>query len=296
MKNAKWILSLLVGCLLFSCNSKHESMELSDMVASPPPPLKSTVKFTAPVITDEPVEEDEELKSQTEATQPNAVVNKKKIIRDGSISIKTKDISASKQGVESLVKSLGGYMDSEYLDNNDEQISFDLKVRIPAKNFDALLNGLENGKDEVKSKNIQARDVTEEFVDVEARIANKQVYLKRYKELLAKASTVRDILAIEEQIRVIQEEIESREGRLKYLNDQVAYSTLDVQLFMIKEFEYKPEQQDNFWERIKNALGLGWRSTVGFLLMIFAMWPLILVIFGVVYAVRWRKRRQKKAE
>lgn len=300
MKNTKWILSLLVGCLFFSSCEKKEANErtlLSDLSKSEDVSVqKSEVKFTAPVVTDEPVEEGEELKSKTEATQPNVVVVKKKIIRDGSISIKTKDISESKKGVESLVKSLDGYMDSEYLENTDVQIVYQLKIRIPAKNFDALLRGLENGKDEVKSKNIQARDVTEEFVDVEARIASKQTYLKRYKELLTKASTVRDMLAIEEQIRVIQEEIESRQGRLKYLNDQVAFSTLDVQMFMVKEFEYKPEPQDNFWERVKDALGLGWRATVGFFLMIFAMWPLLLVIFGVIYAVRWRKRHPKKSE
>ncbi len=315
MKNTTRFLILIAVTLLISCQSKNkearaERMVLADMssledqgnvvhdrskAASPPPPLKSTVKFTAPIITDEPIEEGEELQSQQVASN-QAVVEKKKIIKDGSISIKTKDIEACKKRVVTQVKMLGGYVDTENLDNNNEQISYYLRVRIPATRFEAMLSGLEKGNDEVKSKNIQARDVTEEYVDIESRLATKQIYLKRYKELLTKASTVRDILAIEEQIRVIQEEIDSRLGRLKYIDDQVAFSTLDINLYMSKEYVYKPKTQDNFWERLKDAFSSGWRSVVGFLLMLFTLWPFILLIVGIVYAVKLRRKHVKNSK
>ena len=291
MKNTNMIISLGIALLFFSCNSNREMDEktvLSDLS------MKSSVKFTAPVITDEPVESDESNSAVLAAT--NTIVNKKKIIRDGSISIRTKDMASCKKGVDALVKSLGGYIDNENLQNDDDRISYDLKVRIPAANFDKMLEALENGKDDVRSKNIEARDVTEEFVDIETRLANKQVYLKRYKELLAKASTVRDILAIEEQIRVIQEEIESREGRLKYLNDQVAFSTLDINIYKVKEFIYRQVPQDKFSERVKMAFNKGWLALVQFVLWVFSLWSFVLLISIIVFAVKWRRKSVKKSK
>lgn len=314
MKNTKLILSMMAVTLLVSCSTRNkerysEKTVLSDLSkledhekniqrvsdVPAPPPLRSTVKFTAPVITDEPIEEYES-NSSSKAPSTNVVVEKKKIIKDGSISIRTKDVSACKKGVEALVKSLGGYIESEYMQNDDERISFNMKARIPANNFDKMLSGLENGEDEVKSKNFQARDVTEEYVDIESRLASKLVYLKRYKELLAKASTVRDILSIEEQIRVIQEEIESREGRLKYLNDQVAFSTLDINFYKEKAFIYKPEVQDKFSERLKNALNDGWRAINNFVLWIIRLWPFILLVLVIVYGIKWRKHSVRKSK
>lgn len=315
MKNTKQLLFFIFLLLLIACQSKKqeglsdeaihsESTMVSDQVqhendeqstvTPPPPPLNSSVKFTAPVITDEPIEEEGSMQPQMEATTKQGNAIEKKIIKDGSISIKTMDIGLCKKHVETLVKQLGGYLDAEYLQNDDQQISYDLKVRVPASRFEKLLAALETGKDEVTSKNIQARDVTEEYVDIFSRLENKKLYLKKYKELLAKASNVRDILAIEEQIRNLQEEIESKEGRLKYLDDQVSFSTLDIHLFKEKEYVYKPKLQDKFGERVKDAFSAGWRGIVGFVLMIFALWPFILLIVGLVYAIKWRRRRVRK--
>ena len=306
---------MVTATLLMSCHSKSkETMDeqtvVSDLTlqenqeqernaergteAPPPPPLKSTVKFTAPVITDEPIEESGELQSQEKATSNRVVVNKKKIIKDGSVSIKTKDIAACKKNAEGLVKQLGGYFDSEVLENEDEMITYDLRARIPAKNFDLMLTGLERGKDEIKSKNIQARDVTEEYMDVSTRLNNKKLYLQRYKELLNKASTVRDILAIENEIRNIQEEIESKEGQLKYLDDQVTFSTLDIHLFKVKEYVYKPKDQDQFSERMKDAFSNGSNSVVGFVLWLFGIWPFILLVLALGFGIKWRKQYIKK--
>lgn len=316
MKNRSRLLLLIAVTLLISCHSKNketmtertvltdrssledqatdENIERSS-VASPPPPLRSTVKFTAPVIMNEPIEEGEVMQSQDAAPSNNAVIDKKKIIKDGSISIKTNDIVVCKKGVEALVKQLGGYFDSELLENEDQVITYDLRARIPAQHFDRMLTGLERGKDEIKSKNIQARDVTAEYMDVVTRLTNKKSYLKRYKELLIKASTVRDILAIEEQIRNIQEEIESREGQLKYLNDQVTFSTLDINLFKVKEYVYKPKTQDKFSERMKDAFSNGWRTVVGFVVWLFGIWPFILMVLALIYGIKWRRHYVKKS-
>ena len=259
-----------------------------------PPALDESVNFNKPTLAaDNKVLEADN--SKIKILDNKATVGKKKIIKDGNISVKTSDINLSKKGINDLLKKLNAYYESEDLQNNDQTISYNLKIRVPAENFEKLISSIENGKDEIKSKSIQARDVTEEFIDVETRLANKREYLKRYKELLSKASTVKDILAIEENIRTLQEEIESKEGRLKYLSDQVSFSTLDINLYKEKEFIYKPQPQDKFSERVKTSLSNGWTSVVNFVLWIITVWPYIiltLIGFFVIRRVKKSKSRQ----
>lgn len=236
---------------------------------------------------------DKKEKSQSENVDPKIPVNKKKIIKDGNISVKTKDIITGKKNIDEVLKQLNAYYETEDLQNDDQRISYNLRVRVPAENFEKLIATLENGKEEVQSKSIQARDVTEEFVDIESRLKSKREYLNKYMSLLTRATTIKDILAIEENIRIIQEEIESREGRLKYLTDQVSFSTLSINLFSEKEYVYKPEQEDNFSERVKKALSNGWNSIVELLLVIFSIWPFVVIIIaGLVIFRKWKKRNR----
>lgn len=227
------------------------------------------------------------------AVIPDAV--NKKLIKDGNMRIKTNDIEASKKQLDGLLKQFEGYYESENLENDDRSTRYNLRVRLPAQRFEGFIVALETGDDEVESKYVQSRDVTEEYIDVVTRLKNERAYMVRYQALLAKASTVKDILSIEESIRKLQEEIESREGRLKYLNDQIAFSTLHIELYKEKPYKYASRQKDPFGERVKKSLSNGWSFIVGLALLLVAMWPLWLIGAGVVVLVRRiRKRRKEK--
>jgi hypothetical protein len=222
-------------------------------------------------------------------------IDKKKIIKNGNISIKSTDINASKSKIDELLKKYDGYYESEGLDNNEKTISYHLRIRVKSMVFEQLLKDLENGEDEIVSKSISANDVTEEYIDIETRLENKREFLKRYRVLLSKASSVKDVLAIEENIRVLQEEIESQEGRLKYLNDQVSYSSLYIDLFKEKEYIYKAKAQDKFSERVKSSLSKGWASIVNFCIYMISIWPIIVILFIAIFTLRKLiKRRNAK--
>ena len=283
MKNFKSFAALFLIILTFSCNPINSERDLSVRTLSAPN-LKA----------DEEVAAEDKPGSGSDQIQNNVISNKKKIIKDGDISIKTNDLLKSKKNIDELAKNLDAYSDTEELTNEDYKISYNLKLRIPSDNFEKFISALESGKDEIKSKRINSRDVTEEYVDIEARLNNKRDYLKRYKELLTKASTIKDIVEIEENIRKLQEEIESKEGRLKYLNDQISYSTLVINLYKTKDFVYKPEQQDNFFERVKTSLNGGWTSVVGFSLWLIGIWPFIIMIIVAVFIVKRVKSKRKK--
>lgn len=299
MKILKIVFGTLLIGTLFSCNNDRKPAE--DAVAAveevaalelkePSAPDRSAADYA-----ENPKHENGEDVHNTERTQAqnNVPFNKKKIIKDGSITIESSNIAESKKRIDVVLKTLNAYYDNENLSNYPRRISYDLIIRIPAENFEKLISSLENGKDEIRNKSIAARDVTEEYVDIETRLSNKREYLKRYKELLTKAITVKDIIALEENIRGLQEEIESKEGRLKYLNDQIAYSTLNINIYQEKEYAYKPELQDSFFERTKRSLNEGWTSIVDFVLWAFSKWSCILLITVIFFIVK-RVRRNKK--
>ncbi len=282
------LISLFIICLSCGTDQNNESEVISTDNASSE---QTVVKYVAPVVVDS-------VKTNVESLTPvqdgnSFPISKKNIIKDGTISVKTKDLSASKKAIDHLVKSKKAYYMTEEFSTDDHSISYNLKIRIPTENFENFLSGIENGNDEIINKNIQARDVTEEFTDIETRLTTKREYLKRYRELLSTAKTVKDILEIEGNIRSIQEEVDSRQGRLNYLSDQVAYSTLDVYLFKEKEYLYKPHEQSKFSERVKNSLSKGWNSIVNFVIGTISAWPQILLILMSLLIIRWAIRKRK---
>lgn len=231
--------------------------------------------------------------AQGEASLPVETV-RKKIIRDGRMGIKTSDLEAAKARVDSLVKVHGGYYSRESLHNSDFETAWQLNIRIPAAGFEKFIAGVESGKGEILYKEVAARDVTDQFIDLETRLANKQEYLERYRELVKKAANVKEILEIEEKIRMLEEEIESVTGRLKYLGDQVDYSTLDLSITRHKGFKYSPDQRGDFGERLKLSLSKGWHGFVDFLLFLLRLWPFLILAVPTVYF--WRRYRRSRGK
>lgn len=277
MKNYNAFIISIVILISFSCHQEKNKSEVVNSAGNrdyavayspeappPPPQLEEQLQYTPPRI----------IKDEEVIDEKKPIANhEKKIIKNGSLSIKSTQIDSSKKNLDVQLKKYQAYYESEVLSNESDRISYTLKIRIPSINFEQFVLGVENGKDEIISKSIQADDVTEEFVDIETRLSNKRNFLKRYNELLTKANTIKDMMAIEENIRTLQEEIESKEGRLKFLNHQVGYSTLEINLFQQKDFVFKPEQQDSFFERVKNSISKGWFSIIDVLIFILRLWP-----------------------
>ena len=224
----------------------------------------------------------------------NQEVNKKRIIKDGRLGIKVTKLQQTKDRVDSLVKQYEGYYANESFNNNDWESSYNLKVRIPSTNFEKFITEIESGDGEILYKVIDARDVTDQFIDLETRLENKRNYLKRYNDLLLKAKTVTEILEIEEKIRGLEEEIESTTGRLKYLSDLVDYSTLDLTISKQKDFKYNPEKRAKFLERLKQSLSKGWFGFVDFILFIFKIWPIWIIITLIFIFLNKYKMKRKK--
>lgn len=237
-----------------------------------------------------------ERRSYDESTPPIDAIEKqevikKKIIKDGRLSLRVSDLENSKVRVDTIVQHHGGYYASERLINSDWETSYHLNIRIPSENFTRFISDIETGDGEILIKEINARDVTDQFIDLETRLENKRNYLKRYNDLLLKANSIKEILEIEEKIRALEEEIESATGQLKYLSDQVDYSTLDLTISTQKNFKYSPENRDKFTERLKQSLSKGWFGLVDFFLFLIHIWPIWII--GALVFYLWRKYKMK---
>jgi hypothetical protein len=218
----------------------------------------------------------------------------RKIIKDGRMEIRVKELEQGKGEIDSLVKRYKGYYSDETFNNQDYLHGYTLKIRIPSAGFDAFIAEIESGTGEVFFKNITSRDVTEEFIDLETRLNNKRNYLIRYGELLKQAKSVKDILEIQEKTRAIEEEVESVQGRLKYLNNQVDFSTLDLQISKKNDFNQYTNNKGKFIDRLKQSVVKGWFGLVSFTLFVIRIWPFWIIVGALFYLVRRIWRRKKK--
>ncbi len=220
------------------------------------------------------------------ADQPE-VRSGQKIIKHGFISFETDDLEKTYRDIKEAVKKYKGYIASENVIKDPNRITYQLDIRVPAENFDNLVEDITKEATFLDVKNISMTDVTEEFTDINARLKAKKELEKRYLELLKQAQNVKEMLEIERQLAQLRGEIESIEGRLKYLQNHVRYASLSV------SFYKKTNRLDGFGTLFIKNLKNGWNNFMAFLLGIVNLWPFILIILFVLWAIRrWRRRRK----
>lgn len=214
----------------------------------------------------------------------------RKLIRTGYVEFETENIDSTRQRVVSAVQKYNGYLSDDRQNNFPGRVSATMTARIPAGNFNDFLSEATRGVTRFDSKSINVNDATEEFVDIEARLKTKKELEARYLELLKKATAVKDILEIETQIGTLRADIESIEGRLKYLNDQVAFSTLTI------SFYKKTPKHTEFSAKFKNGFQNGWKNLIWFFVYLVNIWPFVLIIIAAALGVkRIRKKNRKRA-
>lgn len=234
------------------------------------------------------------LEKEFEKGTPDNITSRK-IIKDGSMEIRVKKLEPGKIQIDSLVKEFHGYYAGETFNNQNYSHEFTLNIRIPSEKFELFIAQAESAVGELVFKNISSRDVTEDFIDLETRLKNKKNYLNRYGELLKQAKSVKDILEIEEKTRLIEEEIESTEGRLKYLNNQVDFSTLELRITKKNDYTFTTQNEGNFFDRLKLSLVKGWFGLVTFTLFVIRIWPFWIIVSVIYYLVRRILRRRKRS-
>jgi hypothetical protein len=209
----------------------------------------------------------------------------RKLIKNGSLDFVTEKIDETRIAVEKLCKQYHAYISTENQNNYNDRIEYRQEIRVPASAFDGLMADIEAMGERIEARTINTQDVTEEFIDVEARLKTKRELESRYLSLLKQAKSVADILSIESQIAATRADIESMQGRLNYLINQVSYSTLEIMYHenTIPDF--------GFASKFVVALRNGWDNLLTFLTALASLWPFVVIGFLFVWRLRkWKFR------
>ena len=262
MKKTHFFLSLSLLLVFCACSNKQEYSEFAAEVSD---------------------EQSEVTPSSEDAT----VVIERKVIKEGEIRFETSSVEETKLFISQAVQELNGYISKEDVNYYKSVIEHRLVIRIPSSYFDQFLDEITRDVIKIDSKTINVIDVTEEYIDINARLETKKEIEIRYKELLKQAVKVEEILAIEKEIGTLREEIEAVEGRLNYLTDRIDLSIITVSYYQ------KSKPSFDFISKLEDALTNGWKGLLWFLIGLTHIWPFILIFaLGVFLLIRIKRKRE----
>ena len=233
-----------------------------------------------------PVAEYEVIPSTKRSIDNNEI--ERKLIKQGVLRFETDNLQSTHQRIVALVQKSGGYLAGDAEEKGYDRIIHQLTVRIPANQFDSFLAEVSSGVAHFDEKRIEVSDVTESYVDLEARINTKKELEKRYLQLLEKANTVEDMLSIEREMANLRSDIESLEGRFRVMNNQIAYATLEISYY-VKELE---ATHGNGY-KIQRALKDGLDGLLGFFIGLISIWPLLIFFSLLTWFIIRRFKRKR---
>lgn len=159
------------------------------------------------------------------SSQNDAPQTEKKLIKTGNINLEIENLSESILKVEEWISSYGGYISNS--SNSEKNAWFNIKI--PSSKFDDAMNSACSlGKVLNHSENTE--DVSEQYYDLESRLQNKKTMKSKLEGYLSNAKDIKDLLEIERELNSVISDIDSMEGRLKRLSNQVEYSTITINL------------------------------------------------------------------
>jgi len=149
------------------------------------------------------------------------------VIRTGTFSLEVEDVDVSLTKLTGVVKSQGGYVSGSYRYTDTSTPYLTVTFRVPAASFDAAVLAL-RAEGTVLSEQISTYEVTMQLVDLEARLRNMRASEAALLELMSRATTVSDVLAVQTQLTAVRSDIESYDAQRVALADQVAMTTIAV--------------------------------------------------------------------
>jgi len=229
------------------------------------------------------------------------------IVRMGNISLLVENTEESLSKIEALALELGGFVTNSNSWRVNEQLHATITIRVPAESFGEARRRLKDGALEVQSENVSAQDVTEEYVDLEARLTYLEETEEELRELLRSAQErgekAEGILAIYRELSNIGIQVEQIKGRMQYLERSAAMSALTVTLTPKEEvqvvepgWDWLRTVRESLRDLVKALQFLADISTR----FIITLLPILIIValpfaaLGWLAAWLWRRRRARK--
>jgi len=286
--------ALLTGCAGPSSRSEsHRSRSdavsetASDAKASSPVPLGAVGGRDA---SNQASPQTQEAKVWSRPTEYDSGV--RLIVRTGQASIEVDSLESSMAELRRIVQRAGGFVADASVQSGRIQLrSATLELKVPASRFDELTEGL-HPLGRLQFVNVGAEDVSEEFVDLTARVANAHRLEDRLVELLrTRTGKLQDVLSVERELARVREEIERMEGRVRFLKASAQLSTLSVNLYEPAPLVASHPGRSVIGEAFKTA----WRNFMGVVAGVIAslgfVVPVVILAWGaVILGKRYRRK------
>ncbi len=281
MKTGRKILSLLLAVMmvfaLAGCGSSKEDYSSQAAPAAAPAPYAN---YSQEYKAEEPAESESSGSTYDAAAGIGAVQTDgapaenswDKIIFNADVTLETTEFDAAMEKIAQLVKDLGGYMESTSISGSNYNAisrgyagarSAYYTIRVPSGNFNALTGSLTQ-LGNVPYSRTYTRNITTAYYDAQSRLEAYRVQEKRLLEMLSIAETVEDMLAIQRELTDVQYEIDSLTGTLRYYDNQVGYSTVELTVNEVREYTPEPTIKLTYWERMRKGFRESVDNTVDF--------------------------------
>ena len=294
MRAQTFMIGLLQAALLTACDSSRPRSESAAERGRMVDEAKSATPVAVGAVGGRPASDTQASAGEVESwDRPAGFDNGSRlIVRTGQASIEVDSLERSMAELRQIVQRVGGFVADASIQSGRNQIrSATLQLKVPAPRFDDLTEGL-RPMGRLQFVNVGAEDVSEEFVDLTARLVNARRMEDRLLEILrTRTGKLQDVLSVEREIARVREEIERMEGRLRFLKASAQLSTLSVNLYEPAPLVATHPGRSVIGEAFKTA----WRNFVGVVAGVIAslgfVVPILVLGWGaLVVAKRYRRK------
>lgn len=218
----------------------------------------------------------------------------RKIVYKATLTMEVKDFDQASVKLQNILHQSGGYILKFSDSKNSSETGATYTLKVPADGFTPFLKRLEEIEHSDFDRRMEGTDVTEEYVDLTARLKAKQVVEARLLAFMDKAQSASDLLQFSSQLASVQGDIERIKGRMRYLDTNVAFSTIELRMYQPVAGTVVSEGSEPLGARMGHALAASTKQIGAIVqgLLVFAAGALpVLIMLLIVLSLLWFVRR-----
>ena len=241
--------------------------------------------------------------TQLDKTGETTEAADRKIIRNAEITIEVPSTTDAQHQVTSIAETHGGFVvtsEAKQRESNDPaQRTLDIKlvVRVPSNQFGRAFDEIKKLAGNTPSENVTSQDVTEDFIDLEARIKTQKALEVQFLEIMRQANKIADALEVQRQIAEVRTDIEKLEGRKRFLENRSSLSTINVNIQTPKPVIAVTETgfRQSLREAVSDSITLASDLVLFFARFLIMMAPVALFVLlpsGLMIRYLWRRAKR----
>ncbi len=238
--------------------------------------------------------------NQAENTQTAPIAVERKIIRNADLQLEANAPEEAQAKITRIAEGKNGFVVESTQSSSDVKVtvrdSVTMTIRVPSAKFDEALSEIRGTASRVIVESVKGQDVTEEFIDIEARLKTQKALEAQFLEIMKRSNSVADALNVQTEIAKVRGEIEKIEGRKRFLESQASLSTIKIKLQTPTAFS---SNSSGFFYQLREAFGSGFDVALSFILffvkILIALLPfLLLIVLPICLVIRYLLKKNRK--